>query len=108
MYFAYFFEIYGRMIVMNYQEFKRQMGKAGLLNREFATLIGVHEKTISNMAKKNKVPNHMAALVVLMGLLADKHISFENELRQLNLKKAGSRGRSFPKNENNDVKNPTE
>lgn len=92
----------GKIIGMDYQEFKRHMGKAGLVNREFASLIGVHEKTISNMSKKNKIPNHMAALVVLMGLLADKHISFKDELRNLCLKKADPRGKSFSKNESDD------
>lgn len=88
---------------MNYKEFKRHMGKAGLVNREFANLIGVHEKTISNMSKKEKVPNHMAALVLLMGLLADKHILFRDELKELGLKKADPRGRSFVKNERNNI-----
>lgn len=88
---------------MNYKEFKRHMGKAGLVNREFAHLIGVHEKTISNMSKKEKIPNHMAALVLLMGLLADKHISFKDELEELGLKKADPRGRSFIKSEQNNT-----
>ncbi len=88
---------------MNYKEFKRHMGKAGLLNREFANLIGVHEKTISNMSQKDRVPNHMAALVVLMGLLADKHIPFKKELQGLGLKKADPRGKSFVVSCRNDV-----
>lgn len=79
------------------------MGKAGLVNREFADLIGVHEKTISNMSNKERVPNHMAALVLLMGLLADKQISFKDELLALCLKKADPRGKSFPKNDCNEI-----
>ena len=55
------------------------------------------------MSKKEKVPNHMAALVLLMGLLADKHISFRDELEGLGLKKADPRGRSFVKSERNNI-----
>lgn len=88
---------------MDYKEFKRHMGKAGLVNREFANLVGVHEKTISNMSKRERVPNHMAAIVLLMGLLADKHISFRGELEGLRLKKADPRGRAFVKSERNNI-----
>lgn len=88
---------------MNYAEFKRHMGKSGLANREFAELIGVHEKTISNMSKRDNVPNHMAALILLMGLLADKHIAFRDDLLFLELKKANPRGKSFNRKGHSDV-----
>ncbi len=84
---------------MRYDEFKRHMGKSGLVNKTFAELIGVHEKTLSNMAQKEKIPNHAAALVVLMGILAENNIPFRDALEKLKLKKAAPRGKSFNKKE---------
>lgn len=84
---------------MNYEEFRRQLGKAGLTNKRFAELLGMNEKSITNMAKKDVVPNHVAALSLLMGLLADNHVPFQEPLEKEGFVKAEPRGKGFSKDD---------
>jgi hypothetical protein len=80
---------------MNYDEFRRHLGKAGLTNKRFAQLIGMNEKSLTNMAQKGVVPNHVAALALLMGLLADNHVPFQEQLEKEGFVKAEPRGSGF-------------
>lgn len=80
---------------MNYEEFRRHLGKAGVTNKRFAELLGMNEKSIANMASKGVVPNHVAALSLLMGLLADNHIPFKERLEKEGFVKSEPRGKGF-------------
>ncbi len=82
---------------MKYEEFKRQLGKAGLTNKQFADLVGMNEKSVSNIAQREDVPNQIAVSIVLMGMLADNHIPFREAIEKLELKKAEPRGKGFEK-----------
>lgn len=82
---------------MKYEEFRRNLGKAGLTNKRFAELLGMNEKSITNMAQKDVVPNHVAALSLLMGLLADNQISYQEYLEREAFEKAEPRGKKFDK-----------
>lgn len=82
---------------MNYDEFRRQLGKAGLTNKEFAELLALNEKSVSNLATKEAIPNHIAIISTLMGCLADNGISFREKIEKLHIKKAEARGNGFKK-----------
>ena len=80
---------------MNYGEFKRHLGKAGLSINEFSSLIEVGASSVSNYAKKNAVPTQYAVIAVLLGDIADRNVDF----REL-LKRFGLDMRSFPASPN--------
>lgn len=80
---------------MNYEEFRRHLGKAGLTNKAFAKLVAINEKSVTNMAQKPEVPNNYAVIALLMGELADNGIEFKSKLLKLELKEARPRGRGF-------------
>ncbi len=80
---------------MNYEEFRRHIGKAGLTNKAFAELVAINEKSVTNMAQKPEVPNHYAVIALLMGELADNSVEFKSKILKLELKEAKPRGRGF-------------
>jgi predicted transcriptional regulator len=61
---------------MGYEEFRRHLGKAGLNVNGFAALMDVTPSSISNYAKKARVPRHYALLAVLLGDSADNNVDF--------------------------------
>lgn len=77
---------------MKYDEFQRQLGKAGLTAREFATLMRMNPASISNYTKKVDVPSHLAIIAVLLGTLADNHIDFRGPLSGLEITAKKPRG----------------
>lgn len=77
---------------MTYDEFQRQIGKAGLTIREFSDLMRMNRISISNYAKKGKVPSHLAVIAVLMGELADQKISCHKVLGEIEIVSKKPRG----------------
>lgn len=71
---------------MNYKEFRRHLGKAGLTINEFSALINVRPNSISNYAKKNNVPEVYAVIAVLAGETADHGIDFRNTLSKFGIR----------------------
>lgn len=71
---------------MNYKEFRRHLGKAGLTINEFSALIRVRPNSISNYAKKGKVPEEYAVIAVLAGEAADHGIDFRNALAKFGIR----------------------
>src|SRR3989344_2459701 len=59
---------------MNYIEFQRQLGKAGLNIREFASLVKMNSNSVTNCAQRGEVPSHLAVIASLMGEMADHQI----------------------------------
>jgi hypothetical protein len=59
----------------------------------------MNEKILTNMAQKGVVPNHVAALALLMWLLADNHVTFQERLEKEGFVKAKLRGKGFYKND---------
>ncbi|MDD5319077.1 MAG: XRE family transcriptional regulator [Methylococcales bacterium] len=70
---------------MTYDEFKRQVGKAGITTREFAKLVKLNPNSITNYAKKGIVPSHLAIIVTLMGEMAENKINFKETLENIGL-----------------------
>jgi hypothetical protein len=86
------------MHLMTYDEFSRQVGKAGLSIKEFADLIKMNRVSLSNCAKKGEVPSHLAVIATLMGEMADRKIDYAAVLSGIEIKRkkprgAGTRGR---------------
>lgn len=83
---------------MMYEEFLRQLGKAGLTVKEFAQLVRMNRVSISNNAKNGKVPSHLAVIACLMGEMAEHGLDFRDALSRIDIepkkaKGAAARGR---------------
>ena len=99
---------------MTYEEFLRQIGKAGLNLRQFAELVKMNRVSLSNNKKRGVVPSHLAVIAALLGEMADNHIDFRAVLTKIDIspKKPRGRGRDgkfggdtqsdlFPRKDNN-------
>ncbi|WP_139366651.1 XRE family transcriptional regulator [Trichlorobacter thiogenes] len=51
---------------MDYETFKGYVRKSGLELKEFAGLIGMNHKSVSNYSKLGEVPKHVAIIVFMM------------------------------------------
>jgi hypothetical protein len=70
---------------MDYKTFKSHIGRAKLTNKEFAELVGLNTKSITNFAAKDNVPIHWAIVAVLMGELSHNEVEFMHLLGRLNI-----------------------
>lgn len=77
---------------MNYDEFTRQLGKAGLSARQFADLIRMNPNSVTNCAKKGEVPAHLAVIVSLMGEMAEHRVDFRGVLTKVEIEPKKPRG----------------
>jgi hypothetical protein len=71
---------------MDYTEFRRHLGKAGLSINEFAALIDVLPNSVSNYSKKSAVPRIYAIAAVLLGDAADRQISYREVLNRYGIR----------------------
>ncbi len=81
---------------MEYQTFSRHVGKAGLKLKEFAELVRMQPGSVSNLARKEAVPSHLAIIAVLMGEMADAEVDFRQPLSRLDIVPKKSRGGGGP------------
>lgn len=77
---------------MTYNEFCRQLGKAGLSIIEFANLIKMNHRSVSNYAATSKVPDHLAIIAALMGEMADGGLDFRKALGAIRVEFKKPRG----------------
>lgn len=82
----------GNMPGMTYDEFKRQLGKAGVTAREFAELLKLNPSSVTNYAKQGAVPNHLAVIVTLMGEMAEHRINFRTVISRIDIEPNKPRG----------------
>lgn len=68
--------------VMQYAEFKRQLGKANLSVHAFAELLGKHPNSITNRAHK-EVPQHLAVIATLIAEMAEHGLDFRGALTKI-------------------------
>jgi len=68
---------------MTYDEFRRQLGKAGLTAREFASLARLNRNSVTNYAKDGEVPTHWALVAVLMGEMAEHGLDFREAMKRV-------------------------
>ena len=77
---------------MTYDEFKRQLGKAGLNISQFAKLIKQTPNSITNYASHAEVPPHLAIISSLMGDMADAGLDFKKTLSKIEIRANKPRG----------------
>jgi len=77
---------------MTYQEFRRQLGKAGLSVKAFAALIKQNPNSISNHAGQGEVPSHIAVIAALVAEMADHQIDFRAVLNRIEFTQTKARG----------------
>lgn len=77
---------------MSYEEFQRQIGKAGLSIREFAELIKMNPVSLCNYGKKGEVPSHLAVISSLLGEMAERKIDYRVVISQIDISPKRPRG----------------
>lgn len=77
---------------MTYEEFRRQLGKAGITAREFGEVLKLHPKSITNYSQQGEVPTHLAVIVSLMGEMAEYGLDFRAVLSRIQIEPNKPRG----------------
>jgi len=70
---------------MDYEEFTRNVRKAGLTLKEFAHLIKTNPNSITNLSKKEQMPKNLAIIAVLLGEMVDKGLEYKSLFEKMNL-----------------------
>jgi hypothetical protein len=83
--------------VMIYDEFQRQLGKAGLTIRQFSELMKMNRVSLSNYGKKGEVPSHIAIIAALLGEMAERKIDFREVLSKVDITPKKPRGAGMGK-----------
>jgi len=86
---------------MNFKEFTRQLGKAGLNYKQFAELIKVTPSSISSIKiretkKGEDVPKNIAIIASLLGEMAEKGIDYGEVFARIDIKPQKSRHTGRP------------
>lgn len=68
---------------MTYEEFQRQLGKAGLNTKEFAELLGMNRNSVTNCSTRGEVPNHLAVIATLMAEMAENKLDFRSPINKV-------------------------
>lgn len=79
-------------VSMDYEEFKRQLGKAGISGREFSRIVKLNPNSLTNYAKTGKIPAHWAIIAALMGEMAEKGLDFKAVINEIDLEPNKVRG----------------
>lgn len=82
---------------MKYEEFMRQLGKAGISAREFAELTKANANAVRNYKQKGEVPSHLAVIATLMGEMAEHSLDFKTPLSKICIVAKQPRGVGFMK-----------
>lgn len=85
------------MRAMTYEEFQRQIGKAGLTIREFSDMVKMNRISISNYGKKGEVPSHIAVIAALLGEMAERKIDYRDTLSRIDILPKKPRGAGIGK-----------
>lgn len=80
---------------MTYEKLKGRLREIGLSVKEFASLIGTHPNSITNYAKGNRVPTHIAIISSLMLEMHKHKVDYLPVFLILNPKKKKARGQSI-------------
>lgn len=86
---------------MNYEQFLRELAKAGLSIRAFADLIGMKPNSITNYAHKD-VPSHLAIIAVLIAEMSNQRLDFRKVLEKVEPVTKKPRGGAQPGRFGND------
>ena len=86
---------------MNYEQFLRELAKAGLSIRAFADLIGMKPNSITNYAHKD-VPSHLAIIAALIAEMSNQRLDFRKVLEKVEPVAKKPRGGAQPGRFGND------
>lgn len=81
---------------MTYDEFKCELGKAGLTAREFAELIRMNPNSVTNCSMKGSVPAQLAVIAALMGEMHERKVDFHHVLARIDIEPKKPRGAARP------------
>lgn len=77
---------------MTYDEFHRNVRKAGLTLTAFADLLNMNRVSLSNYARQRQVPAHLAVIAVLLGELGEHGIDYRIALARIEIPAKRPRG----------------
>lgn len=77
---------------MTYDEFRRQLGKAGLTVKGFADLIKQTPNSITNYSSQGEVSSHLAIIAALLGDMAEQGVDFRATLARIQFEPSKPRG----------------
>lgn len=77
---------------MTYDEFQRQVHKAGLNLRQFAELTKMNRISLSNKKGASYVPSHWAIIAALLAEMAEHEIDFRKVLASIDIERKKARG----------------
>lgn len=80
---------------MEYEEFRRHLGKARLTTKEFAELVKLNSNSITNYSQKGVVPSHLAVISALLGEMAEHKVDFVEVLSRIEITPNKPRGVGF-------------
>lgn len=86
---------FSQFLPMTYDEFRRQIGKAGLTVKGFAELIKQTPNSITNYAAQGEVPSNLAIISALMGDMAEAGLDFRSTLGKIEFEAYKPRGNSL-------------
>lgn len=69
---------------MNYQDFKNCIRRSGLGLKEFANLLGMNPRSISNYSKPGVVPGHLAVIALMAMELKRRDVDLDCLFAKLN------------------------
>lgn len=81
---------------MTYEEFLRNLGRAGLSVRAFADLVGMKPNSVSNYARNGEVPRHLAVIAALCGEMTVRGIEYRSVVLGISVEAKKSRGAAKP------------
>lgn len=77
---------------MTYDEFQSELERADLSVRAFAELVGMRPNSITNYAKVEAVPSHLAIIVTLVAELANRAVDYQEMIDRLEIAPKRPRG----------------
>jgi len=77
---------------MTYEQFLRELGKAGLTIKSFAKLIKMNRNSVSNYARRGEVPEHLAIIAALLGEMCERSVDFYPVFEKLQVEPKRPRG----------------
>jgi hypothetical protein len=80
---------------MSYEEFLRYLARADLKPSEFARLLKMNPNSVTNYAKLEEVPSHLAVIAALLAEMHVREIDYRTVLSSVDIapKKARGAGR---------------
>ena len=80
---------------MEYTRFTQVLRDARITIRQLAKLLHMNPNSITNHARNGVVPDHLAAIVLLIGSMAKHGIDYAGPLERADLRGKRPRGKSF-------------